>query len=59
MLICSVDFQGISENVVSFLQRINLFLDIQSEVANGFAMSLDKALEFASVYPEILNNAQV
>ena len=33
--------------------------DLQAEVANGFTMSLDKALEFAKVYPEIMNNAQV
>lgn len=33
--------------------------DLQAEIANGFTMSLDKALEFAKVYPEIMNNAQV
>ena len=33
--------------------------NIQNQVANGFTMSLDKAMEFAAVYPEILNNATV
>ena len=32
---------------------------MQAAVADGFTMSLEKALEFAAVYPEILNNAQV
>ena len=33
--------------------------DVQELVANGFVMSLDKALEFAEIYPEILNNAKL
>lgn len=50
-------------NVASFIDTITdsfqTLADLQAEVASGFTMSLNKALEFAKVYPEIMNNAQV
>ena len=53
------NFSNVANTVDSISNSFQTLADLQSEVANGFAMSLDKALEFASVYPEILNNAQV
>lgn len=49
------------ENINSLIQTISSSMttlaDIQEAVANGFTLSLDKALEFASVYPQILDGA--
>lgn len=53
------NFSNVASTVDSISSSFQTLAALQSEVANGFAMSLDKALEFASVYPEILNNAQV
>lgn len=51
------------ENINSLIQTISSSMttlaDIQEAVANGFTLSLDKALEFASVYPQILDGAMV
>lgn len=51
------------ENINSLIQTISSSMttlaDIQEAVANGFTLSLDKALEFASVYPQILDGATV
>lgn len=53
------NFSNVASTVDSISNSFQTLADLQSEVTNGFTMSLDKALEFASVYPEILNNAQV
>ena len=53
------NFSNIATTVDSVSDSFQTLADLQAEVANGFSISLDKALEFASVYPEILNNAQV
>lgn len=49
------------ENINSLIQTISSSMttlaEIQEAVANGFTLSLDKALEFASVYPQILDGA--
>ena len=42
-----------------FSDSFQTLANLQNQVADGFTMSLDKALEFASVYPGILNNATV
>lgn len=51
------------ENINSLIQTISSSMttlaDIQEAVANGFTLSLEKALEFASVYPQILDGATV
>ena len=53
------NFSNISTTVDGISNSFQTLADLQAQVANGFSMSLDKALEFAAVYPEILNNAQV
>lgn len=53
------NFSNISTTVDGISNSFQTLADLQAQVANGFTMSLDKALEFAAVYPEILNNAQV
>ena len=51
------------ENINSLIQTVSSSMttlaDIQETVAEGFTISLDKALEFASVYPQILDGATV
>lgn len=53
------NFGSIAEKINTVSDSLKTVADLQNEVANGFTMSLDKALEFASVYPEILNGATV
>ena len=52
-------FSRISNTINSVSDSFQTLANLQNQVADGFTMSLDKALEFASVYPEILNNATV
>ena len=52
-------FASVADTINSVSDSMQTLADLQAEVANGFTMSIDKALEFASVYPEILNNATV
>lgn len=51
------NFSRIANAIDSISNSFQTLADLQATVANGFTMSLDKALEFAKVYPEILNNA--
>lgn len=51
------NFDVISSTIDSASNSFTTLANLQAEVANGFTMSLDRALEFASVYPEILNSA--
>lgn len=53
------NFSNIASTIDSVSNSFQTLADLQAEVADGFTLSLDKALEFAKVYPEILNNAQV
>ena len=53
------NFSNVSSAVDFISSSFQTLADLQATVANGFTMSLDKALEFAKVYPEIMNNAQV
>lgn len=53
------NFSNIANSVDSISSSFQTLADLQATVANGFTMSLEKALEFAKVYPEIMNNAQV
>lgn len=53
------NFSNISATIDSVTSSFQTLADLQTQVANGFTMSLGKALEFAKVYPEILNNAAV
>lgn len=50
---------GVKEKIDSVTDSMSVLADIQSAVADGFNVSLEKALEFADTYPEILNNAEV
>ena len=52
------NFSNLSSAVDSISSSFQTLADLQATVANGFTMSLEKALEFAQVYPEIMNNAQ-
>jgi len=45
------------EHIDKLSDSLATVANLQKEVADGFTMSLDKALEFASVYPEILKGA--
>lgn len=53
------NFENVADKIASVSDSLQTVADLQDEVANGFTMSLDKALEFAAVYPEILNGATV
>lgn len=53
------NFENVADKITSVSDSLRTVADLQNEVANGFTMSLDKALEFAAVYPEILNGATV
>ena len=53
------NFSNVATTLDTISDSFQTLADLQAEVANGFTMSLDKALEFAKVYPEIMNNAQV
>ena len=53
------NFTNISNAITSVSNSLTTVADLQETVANGFTLSLEKALEFAKVYPEILNNATV
>ena len=53
------DFNVLNDSITSITSSFQTLADIQEEVANGFTMSIDKALEFAKVYPEILDGATV
>lgn len=52
-------FTDIADTISSVSDALTVVADLQDAVADGFTMSLEKALEFAEVYPEILNNASV
>lgn len=52
-------FAGVAESIEQITAAMGSLNKLQDELANGFTMSIDKALEFAKTYPEILNNAQV
>lgn len=52
-------FSDVKSLIDSVSGSLTTVADLQKEVANGFTMSIDKALEFASVYPEILNGASI
>lgn len=53
------NFSNIAGAIDSVTGSFQTLANLQAQVANGFTMSLDKALEFAAVYPEILNSATV
>lgn len=53
------NFSNVANSIDSISSSFQTLADLQAAVADGFTMTLDKALEFAAVYPEILNNAQV
>lgn len=53
------NFTNISNAITSVSDSLTTVADLQETVANGFTLSLEKALEFAAVYPEILNGATV
>lgn len=52
-------FSSVADTINSVTDAMQTLSDIQDAVADGFIMSLDEALKFAEVYPEILNNATV
>lgn len=52
-------FSSVADTINSVTDAMQTLSDIQDAVADGFIMSLDEALKFAEVYPEILNSATV
>lgn len=50
---------GVITEIDSVSSRLTTLADLQALVGEGFTTSVDKALEFAAVYPEILNGATV
>ena len=50
-------FSNVADTMSSISSSLTTVADIQKEVADGFTMSLEKAMEFAKVYPEIMNSA--
>ncbi len=52
-------FTDTAFTIDSVIERFTTLADIQASVAESFTMSLEKALEFAKVYPEILDNASL
>lgn len=55
----TASLSNLADILSSVSDSFQTLANLQNQVADGFTMSLDKALEFASVYPEILNNATV
>lgn len=53
------NFAKVSNTIDAVSNSFQTLANLQAQVADGFTMPLDKALEFAAVYPEILNNATV
>lgn len=53
------NFANIANTIDTVSDSFATLANLQAEVADGFTISLEKALEFASVYPEILNSATV
>lgn len=53
------NFPSIKDSIENVSSAFETLASLQSTVADGFTMSLEKALEFAAVYPEILDSAQV
>lgn len=53
------NFSNVSSTIDSITGSFQTLANLQATVANGFTLSLDKALEFAKVYPQILDSAQV
>lgn len=53
------NFTNVADKIGSVTDALTTVANIQQAVADGFTISLEKALEFAAVYPEILNNASV
>lgn len=51
------NFANIANTIDTVSDSFATLANLQAEVADGFTISLEKALEFASVYPEILNSA--
>lgn len=52
-------FTEVHNAITSVSDSLTTVADLQETIANGFTISLEKALEFAKVYPEILNGATV
>lgn len=53
------NFSNVTDTIDSISGSFQTLADLQAQVAKGFTMSLDKALEFAKVYPQIMDSAQV
>lgn len=51
------NFKGVAEKINDVSNSLTTVADIQDRVRNGFTLSLEEAVKFAEVYPEILNNA--
>lgn len=52
-------FEGVAAKIAEIRTEMEPLTKLQEAIAEGFTMSIDKALEFAKVYPEILNNAEL
>lgn len=52
-------FEGVANTIDSVAASYASLANLQNTVANGFTLSLEKILEYAKAYPQILNNATV
>lgn len=48
---------NLSDSISGFTSKLQTIANIQQSVADGFTLPIDKAMEYAAVFPEILNNA--
>ena len=53
------NFKNVSEKIGEVSDSLTTVADLQERVRNGFSLSIEEALKFADVYPEILNKATV
>ena len=51
------NFANVSNTINTVSSSLTTVADIQERVRKGFTLSLEEAVKFADVYPEILNNA--
>ena len=53
------NFKNVSSAINQISDSLTTVADLQERVKEGFTLSLEEALKFADVYPEILNSASV
>ena len=57
--VASSNIERLSNTFTEVTDTFSKLAELQHEVSDGFTMSAEKAMEFAKVYPDILNGATV